>query len=121
MMFNHIFGNGSAQAANSGVSQISVVELARKRATRESIQLIDVRSPEEFQLDGHIAGARLLPLHALAQRLTEITRDTPIVLICRSGNRSQVAAELLERQGYRDISNVQGGMTAWRRAGLPTE
>ena len=88
--------------------------------SKEGKPLIDVRSPEEFQFDGHVAGARLIPLPALAQRLGEIAQDVPIALICRSGNRSQVAADLLIRQGYADVSNVQGGMIAWRRAGLPT-
>jgi rhodanese-related sulfurtransferase len=117
-MLNRIFGQ-RATAPASRVAQLSVADLHAKLAAREPIQLIDVRSPEEFQLEGHVAGARLIPLPALAQRLGEIAQDVPIALICRSGNRSQVAADLLIRQGYTAVSNVQGGMIAWRRAGLP--
>ena len=119
-MLQHLFGGGQAAQAAGSIAQLTVADLQRKLAAREPIQLIDVRSPEEFQLDGHIAGARLIPLPALALRLAEIARDVPVALICRSGNRSQVAADLLARQGYADVSNVQGGMIAWRRAGLPT-
>jgi rhodanese-related sulfurtransferase len=96
---------------------MTVAELQRKLTAREPLQLIDVRSPEEYQHDGHIVGARLIPLPALAQRLEEIGRDTPVALVCRSGNRSQAAAELMARAGFTQLSNVQGGMNAWRRAG----
>ncbi|HWQ14876.1 MAG TPA: rhodanese-like domain-containing protein [Roseiflexaceae bacterium] len=115
-MFQRIFGGGGAAAT---VAQMTVADLRQRLAAREPLQLIDVRSAEEYQHDGHIAGARLIPLPALAQRLGEIARDTPVALICRSGNRSQVAAELLARAGYTAVSNVQGGMIAWRRAGYP--
>lgn len=119
-MLNRLFGKGQPAPAAGSVAQLTAAELQRKLAAREPIQLIDVRSPQEFQLDGHVAGARLIPLPALAQRLAEIAHDVPVALICRSGNRSQVAAELLARQGYAEVSNVVGGMLAWRRAGLPT-
>lgn len=119
-MLNRIFGHGAAGAPAAHVTQMTVADLQGRLATRAPIQLIDVRSPEEFQFDGHVAGARLIPLPALARRLGEIDRDVPVALICRSGNRSQVAADLLARQGYPDVSNVQGGMIAWRRAGLST-
>lgn len=115
-MLRRLFSSGTSVAS---ISQLTVAELQRKLAAHETIQLIDVRSPQEFQFDGHVAGARLVPLPVLGQRLGEIARDLPIALICRSGNRSQVAAELLARQGYTDVSNVQGGMIAWRRAGFP--
>lgn len=114
-MFQRLFGREAAPA----VAQITVADLKQKLAAREPLQLIDVRSAEEYQHDGHVAGAKLIPLPALAQRLDEIGRDTPVALICRSGNRSQVAAELLARQGFSGVSNVQGGMIAWQRAGYP--
>jgi rhodanese-related sulfurtransferase len=118
-MLQRLFGNGQPAMATGSVTQLTVADLQRKLAAHEPIQLIDVRSPQEFQFDGHVAGARLIPLPALSQRLSEIVRDVPVALICRSGNRSQVAAELLARLGYDDVSNVQGGIIAWRRAGLP--
>jgi len=118
-MLQRIFGNGQSARPSARVAQLTVAELQRKLSAHESLQIIDVRSPEEFQLDGHIAGARLIPLPALAQRLGEISHDIPVVLICRSGNRSQVAADILAREGYTEVGNVQGGMIAWQHAGLP--
>jgi rhodanese-related sulfurtransferase len=114
-MFQKLFGRGEASA----ITQLSVADLQRKLAANESLQLIDVRSAEEYQHDGHIVGAKLIPLPALAQRLGEIDRAQAVVLICRSGNRSQVAADLLAGQGFSTVSNLQGGMSAWRRAGYP--
>jgi rhodanese-related sulfurtransferase len=117
-MLQKLFGFGQQSAAP--VTQMKVADLKEQLAVRKSLQLIDVRSAEEYQYEGHVAGARLIPLPALAQRLDEISRDTPVALICRSGNRSQVAAEMLVRAGFTSVSNVQGGMLAWRQAGYPT-
>lgn len=114
-MFQKLFGRGAASA----VTQMTVADLKGMLAAKESLQLIDVRSAEEYKHDGHIAGAKLIPLPVLAQRLGEISRDTPVAVICRSGNRSQVAADLLAQHGYTSVRNVQGGMTAWQRAGYP--
>lgn len=81
--------------------------------------LIDVRTPQEFQNDGHIQGARLLPLASLPLRMDEVPQDQPIVLVCRSGARSRVAGERLVAAGYDEVFNLQGGMMRWRQAGLP--
>jgi rhodanese-related sulfurtransferase len=115
-MLEKLFGRKPAGA----VAQLRVEELRHKLLDKEALQLIDVRSAEEYKHDGHIAGARLIPLPALAQRLGEIAHTTPVVVICRSGNRSQTAATLLAQAGYSNVSNLQGGMIAWRSAGFPT-
>ena len=108
------FGN-----ANSGKlpAEISVQEAYQKY--QQGVFLLDVREPEEWN-EYHVPNTTLIPLGELASRLAELPKDREIVVVCRSGNRSQVAADLLVRQGYADVSNVQGGMLAWRRAGLPT-
>jgi glyoxylase-like metal-dependent hydrolase (beta-lactamase superfamily II)/rhodanese-related sulfurtransferase len=84
-------------------------------------QLIDVREPAEFgDALGHIAGARLLPLSQLAERVAEIDRDRPVVTICRSGARSAQAAVLLGKAGLPQVANLAGGMLRWRAEGLST-
>lgn len=115
---------GATTAANApkpvaSVAQISVTDLEARLARDESMLLLDVRSAEEYANDGHVAGATLIPLPELANRLGELPADKPIVCICRSGNRSATACDLLARQGFAKLSNVQGGMTAWVKAGLP--
>lgn len=82
--------------------------------------LIDVRTPDEFARDGHIEGARLLPLSSLARRRDELPRDRKVVVVCRTGSRSAVACELLNDAGY-DAVNLRGGVVGWRAAGLPLD
>lgn len=110
-----------APAQSAGVAAIRPTELQQRLADHEQLYLLDVRSSDEFAHDGHIAGSRLIPLPALSARLDELPKDTPIVCVCRSGNRSQVAAELLVRRGFTHVSNLVGGMIGWQQAGLPAK
>lgn len=82
--------------------------------------LLDVREPDEYA-QGHAPGSTLIPLGQLEQRLNEITgyKNKPVAVICRSGRRSAQAAKLLEQAGFSTVSNVEGGMLAWEKAGLP--
>lgn len=85
------------------------------------IQLIDVREEFEYQ-QGHVVGARSVPIHALPQSLDSLGLDPqrPIVAICLSGHRSIPAYRLLKRKGYDQVYSLAGGMLAWRRDQLPT-
>ncbi|MBA3779823.1 MAG: rhodanese-like domain-containing protein [Chloroflexi bacterium] len=80
--------------------------------------LVDVREPNEFATL-RIPGAVLLPLGDVASRFDDLPRDRPLILQCASGKRSLAAAEYLRRQGFDDVSNLDGGIIAWRAAGLP--
>lgn len=82
--------------------------------------LLDVREPHEYA-SGHAPGSRLIPVGQLDKRLKEIEayRDKPVVLICRSGKRSAAATEILQKAGFTAATNVEGGMNAWEKAGLP--
>jgi rhodanese-related sulfurtransferase len=84
------------------------------------VQLIDVREPDEFEGPlGHIDGARLIPLGGLADRVSEIDRDRPVVTVCRAGARSAQATVILGRAGLTDVANLSGGMLRWRAQGYP--
>jgi len=63
----------------------------------------------------------LIPLDELEDRLDEVPRDQDIVVICRSGNRSQVGRDILQTAGFPRVTSVNGGLTAWKAAGYPTE
>ncbi|MCS6883417.1 MAG: rhodanese-like domain-containing protein [Oscillochloridaceae bacterium] len=115
-MLRRLFGG---PAAATTIATITAPELKRRLDAGERLFLLDVRSANEYAYDGHIVGAHLLPLPMLSMRLNELPRDAPIICICRSGNRSGVAAEQLARQGFSDVTNLTGGMVAWARAGLP--
>ncbi len=95
------------------------VDVATAHALQQQgAQLVDVREPYEFS-SGHARGARNIPLGQLGSRLGEVATDRTVLLICRSGNRSRAAQDLLRHRQIADTRNVRGGMLAWHRAGLP--
>lgn len=114
-MLQSLFGTRTM----SRIPQVDAFELQDLMEQENDLLVVDVRSPQEYQYDGHIAGSRLLPLSALMQRIEELPLDQEIVFVCRSGNRSQVACEQLHQLGRSNTKNFRGGMIAWKRAGLP--
>lgn len=84
---------------------------------RADHHLLDVRQDDEWQA-GHIDGAQHIPLSELADRLGELPSGRSIVAVCRSGSRSATAVRGLRQLGY-SAENLDGGVTAWSRAGLP--
>lgn len=86
------------------------------------VQIVDVRESAEFSGPlGHLRGARLVPLGELPQRLDELDRARPVVVVCRSGTRSAQAALLLGKAGFGAVANLGGGMLRWRAAGCAVE
>jgi len=75
-------------------------------------RMIDVREVHEFK-QGHIPGAINIPLSQLRTRLSEIPKNRPVFLYCRSGMRSRQAGKILSRHGYRNMAHLNGGITAW--------
>lgn len=82
--------------------------------------LLDVREVEEYT-QVRLPGASLLPLSELDLRLDAIPRDRPVVLYCRSGNRSAQAVAWLRAQGWENVHNLRGGIFAWYQRGLPLD
>jgi hydroxyacylglutathione hydrolase len=99
------------------IERLSVAELAERLQLPifDRPAIIDVRTPSEF-ITGHIDGAYNIHCGQLQSRLPEVPHDVPIVVICGTGYRASLAASILKREGYRDVSNVLGGMTAWKNA-----
>lgn len=81
--------------------------------------LLDVRTADEFR-GGHIPGAVNISLQDLPQKLKRVSTAKPVVLYCRSGNRSATAAKLLLQAGYTDVFDL-GGIIEWQRQGLPVK
>ena len=81
--------------------------------------LLDVRESEECAA-GHVPGAQLLPLGALAARLHELPTDRTVYVVCQAGGRSAQVAQLLEREGLQ-VRSVAGGTAAWTQSGRPVE
>jgi molybdopterin-guanine dinucleotide biosynthesis protein A/rhodanese-related sulfurtransferase len=95
------------------VSEIDVDTLAERQGSGSVI--IDVRMPDEY-VEGHVAGARLIPLPEVPDRLAEVPTDQPVLVICKSGGRSLRATEFYVAQGI-DATNVAGGTMAWIESG----
>ncbi len=101
------------------VGEIAPIDL-QKLTNGRDIQLLDVREPVEFR-QGHIQGARNVPIQDLPSRLETLGLDPsrPVVAICLSGHRSVPAYRLLKRSGYSQVYSLSGGMLAWWRDHLP--
>jgi rhodanese-related sulfurtransferase len=87
------------------------------RAAQDGFFLLDVREPSEWRF-GHIDGAKHIPMQQLGARRAELPSDVTIVCVCRSGHRSQAVTDALIGAGYTAV-NLDGGMYAWKAAGLP--
>jgi rhodanese-related sulfurtransferase len=84
----------------------------------DEIQLVDCREPYEWEA-GRIEGAVHIPLNSImAGAGSDLDTAKPVAVICRSGNRSELATMMLQARGY-EAYNVAGGMEAWEAAGLP--
>jgi sulfur-carrier protein adenylyltransferase/sulfurtransferase len=95
----------------NGIPQMTVQELKQRRDAGEEIFVLDVREPFEYQIAQ--IGGTLIPLNDVPQRLGEIPRDREVVVQCKSGGRSQRAAEFLQQSGYTNVKNLTGGILAW--------
>ncbi|TMC79081.1 MAG: rhodanese-like domain-containing protein [Chloroflexi bacterium] len=84
---------------------------------RSELHLLDVREQDEWDA-GHIEGAQHIPLGELGARVGEVPKDRVVVAVCRSGSRSDRAAKGLRASGF-EAENLEGGVTAWARSGLP--
>ncbi len=107
-MFRKLFPSSNA---------IDVHEAAR-RLEAGSLVLVDVREAAEWR-DGHASGARHVPLSTVPKQAKGLSaHDRPVAFICLSGSRSSSACAVARSHGIEAI-NVRGGMSAWKRAGLP--
>ncbi|MGJ3220994.1 rhodanese-like domain-containing protein [Geobacillus thermoleovorans] len=95
-----------------GVRMMTAAELKR-RLKQPGVQYIDVRTSMEFR-SFHLPGFRNIPLHELAARARELSKEKEVVVICQSGMRSQKASKLLKKMGFRYVTNVKGGLNAWQ-------
>jgi sulfur-carrier protein adenylyltransferase/sulfurtransferase len=95
----------------NGIPQMSVKELKQRRDAGDDVFILDVREPFEYQIAQ--IGGHLIPLGELPQRVGELNPAQEIVVQCKSGGRSQKAAEFLAKNGFEKVHNLAGGITAW--------
>ncbi len=93
-----------------GIKQITPRELEQKKG----MMILDVRSDKEYE-QGHIPGAVHVPLADIGDRVKKLKKDKDLVVYCRSGNQSIWAIKRLMGMGYRNLFNLKGGYSAWKR------
>ena len=125
--FDHVIGyleGGLASAAGRPDLIASTERMAPERASellqRTPAVGIDLRTPAEWAAR-RIGGTLHIPLNRLEERLDDVPRDRPLLVFCGGGYRSSIAASLLKRAGFTQVSEIAGGTTAWENAGLPME
>ncbi|SET48451.1 Rhodanese-related sulfurtransferase [Oceanobacillus limi] len=94
-----------------GITNISVQE-AKDKFKDNNVQFIDVRTPGEYKAN-HRKPFKNIPLSNLTSKTSSLDKEKEVVVICQSGMRSTKAAKVLKKQGFKNISNVKGGMGAW--------
>lgn len=105
--------------SNDNITSVSAPEFD-KEIKANSVQLLDVRTPQEYA-EGHIDGASNINIQSddFQQRAEkELSKDSTILVYCRSGRRSMEAAEMLTKLGYK-VVNLKGGIIEWKGDGLP--
>ena len=114
-----LFAIASCNNSDSNKSyptEISVKEAYEKYQT--GVFFLDVREDSEWD-ESHIPNNQHIPLGELESRLDEIPNDREIVVVCRSGNRSQVGRDLLKKAGFDQVTSMAGGIKDWTTAGYP--
>jgi rhodanese-related sulfurtransferase len=116
MLFWSYFGNRLR-----GIKEVDHIA-AMQLINHKNALMLDVREQSEYAA-GHVVNSKLIPLGKLKERIGELEkyRERPIVVICRSGQRSASACALLGKQGFAQAYNLNGGITAWQKASLPLE
>lgn len=108
--------------AKEATEQVSVEEVHDTLSSSESVTVVDVREPAEWE-EGHIPDAKHIPRGVLeyhaADQLPE--KDARIVVHCALGGRGALAAKSLQEMGYTNVANMEGGVKAWRERGYDTE
>ena len=94
------------------IPEIQPDEVKERLAQNEKLHLIDVRELDEYE-EGHIPGVTLIPLNALPQYLETLDKSLEYIMVCRRGNRSGVATELMLELGFTNPKNMVGGMLQW--------
>jgi len=127
MSYNELMKHNSGflklvEEAKRKVRECSAADVKAKRDRGETFHFVDVREDHEFEKE-HAAGARHIGRGVLERDIETLIpdKDEEIVLYCGGGFRSALAAESLQKMGYRNVLSMDGGIRAWREAGYPLE
>jgi rhodanese-related sulfurtransferase len=102
------------RVAGPALSTLQATQLINAR----NAVVVDVRTPQEFAT-GSLPGARNVPVDKVDEKLRDIKKDKPLIVVCASGSRAGKAAAQFRASGYGEVYVLAGGIAAWREAGLP--
>jgi len=110
-------------SCGAGMTQdkMKVAEASKLIDANSELQIVDVRRPDEFEA-GHLKNAVLVTWGEEGfekEALAKLSKDKPVLVYCRSGRRSTAATEVLRKLGFKELHNLDGGITAWQEAGHP--
>jgi rhodanese-related sulfurtransferase len=103
-----------SRASGPALSTLQATQLINSR----NAVVVDVRTPEEFKT-GSLPGARNIPADKMSEKVPDIKKDKPLIVVCASGGRAGKAAAQLRSNGFGEVYVLAGGIAAWREAGLP--
>jgi len=111
----------SAAVEDQGYRNLDAAQAA-ELIKQEPVLILDVRTPEEYK-EGHIKGSVLIPVQGLEREYVKISDHSqkPVLIYCRSGNRSVTASKILISKGFHDLYHMKGGIKDWVRHQLPLE
>lgn len=128
-ILDHIFLVSIAAASGLALLLPALQPRGKRASILEATQLInrakttilDVRTPDEFAA-GHLRDAKNIPLADLGSRIGELDKQKTkaVVVVCKQGTRADKAVKMLQKAGFDDVISLDGGLTAWTAAGLPT-
>ena len=104
------------QRPQIGYGDVTVGDAKKLIESRPNLVILDVRTQEEYD-EGHIEGALLIPISELEDRIDEFSKNSEILVYCRTGNRSSNAVNVLTKNGFTKIFHMADGITAWIKAG----
>lgn len=115
--------SGTAAGKNAQVYSISPRDAKKLIETKDQLQLVDVRTPQEFS-SGALPGSTLVTYNSWAPKtflnqMEAFDREKPLLLVCAVGGRSWAAALALKRRGFQEVYNLNGGLQAWARQRVP--
>lgn len=106
--------------STAGLPSVDVREAATRSAedAPDRAVIVDVREADEVRAV-RVEGATHIPMSGFVQRMAGLPKDRPLLVLCATGSRSAAVTGYLLRSGWTDVANIDGGITAWQRAGLP--
>lgn len=109
----------TSASSQDTIKDVSADEVSDMLKDRQKYFLLDVRTTEEYD-EGHLENSVLIPVKELEKRISEIPKDKPVIVYCKSGSRSSQAAKVLTENGFTQIYKMVGGITEWIAKGYPT-